>query len=212
MRILVTGCGRSGTQYTTRLFSTLGLRACHERVYNHETDPSAPFDAKRWGAWQAECSWLAVPHLHSIPDDVIVFHQLRDPRKIVRCWCNHHLLTGEYTAAHYIRKVLPECREGSDLERAVCYTLRWNELIERTKLQRRRVYRIEDLAAEKLRNHLYAAEMDFPLDVIEDAIRNTPTGIGSCHHSPDEGPTWEDILRVPLGRKLHDKAKQWGYV
>ena len=78
-RFVVTGCARSGTGYISQLLTELGARTEHERVFD-------PFTTRfeRWGRSPGESSWLAVPFLDELPDDVVVLHQVRHPADVIR--------------------------------------------------------------------------------------------------------------------------------
>lgn len=78
-RFVVTGCGRSGTHYLSRLLTTAGLPCGHERVFN------AGQDAGRWpSGLRADSSWMAATMLDRV--DVPVVLLVRHPLAVVRSW------------------------------------------------------------------------------------------------------------------------------
>jgi hypothetical protein len=75
---VVTGCARSATTYTARLLTDAGCTCTHEGVFGPHTKG---FSA--WGTAQGDSSWLAVPFLEELPEETVVIHQVREPRKAV---------------------------------------------------------------------------------------------------------------------------------
>lgn len=69
MSFLITGCGRSGTMFTARLFNELGVRTSHEEFFTAYTPLSA---VAKFGGWlertrtMGEVSGLAAPWVSSL--------------------------------------------------------------------------------------------------------------------------------------------------
>lgn len=214
-RIIVTGCGRAGTQYTARLLSSLGLETAHERVFSYDLDPTGPcweLVSSRWGRRQdAEVSWMAAPFLAAVPPGVTIWHQLRDPLKVVRCWAQHGMAT-KSTVSEFVQAAVPECRSGSDLERAVAYVLRWGEMAEHNSEHHPcyHRYRVEDLTADRL--HRMLGDVGFPrsLAVVAAAVEQVRPGLGACAE-PHREVTWADVEACPLGPGLRAWARGRGY-
>lgn len=74
MKLLITGAGRSGTTWFTRMFQQAGIPATHERVYNRD---NRHVDAE----WVCEASWLAAPYT-PIPG-VHVVRLVRHPLRVI---------------------------------------------------------------------------------------------------------------------------------
>lgn len=216
MRVVVTGCGRSGTQYVARLLAACGFRSAHESVFKHDLEPN-DYDRdladSRWRDIDMEVSWLAAPFVSKLAPDVFVWHQTRDPIKVVRCWAHHRLLTHVQPVLQFVNKALPETAHGSQVERAVQYVLGWNELIERQKTDGRYVrFAVEKLTPERLGLMLYLAGHRLPDAFIANAMRRVPVGTGACgQHNDGDGPSWSEIVAVPGGRALSDMAERYGY-
>ena len=225
-RILITGCGRAGTQYITRLLQNLRLRATHEQIYRHDLTPGSftveGMDA-RWLEKETviEASWLAAPFAIRQPNDVIVWHQMRDPLKVVRCWASHvHLLNQKWLdqerqpsmMGRYIHQFLPECAQGSDLERAVWYVLHWNLLAEQSAHGSYRSYRVEDLNPEMLGYMLFDAfGFMFTPERLQQAFIEVMPGTGGCLPGSHIELTWEQIEQVEGGKELRELARAYGY-
>jgi hypothetical protein len=215
VRVLVTGFGRSGTQWTAKVLARLGVRCHHERVYQHDLDPkeSAPgLVAERWGNSDAECSWLAVPFLRTLPEDVIVWHQLRDPLLALRCWCHTKLLTSHEAACRFVQAVFPETAVGDVVDRSVQYLTRWTTMAhDFGRVSRNYIrYRLEALTPEHLGVLLDVAGHHRDVERVREVMRDVPPSTGSCGHSPDERPRWSDYA-VRGADRLRAMAEAYGY-
>lgn len=221
-RLLVTGCGRSGTQYLASVLRGCGLAAGHEQVFDHTLDPAVPDRLeieRRWGGSQAEVSWMAAPFLASLDGDLVLWHLIRDPLKSLRCWCHHRMLRiGERQpdspTIPFVHAVLPGTATGTDLERAVHYLLRWNLLIERygRRFLCYRRLRVEDLNPRELQQDLAGAGYAVPRGLVAAALLFTPRNTGSCHHPPEHDLTWDAVLKTPDGPGLQALADRYGYL
>lgn len=100
--LIVTGTGRCGTGYISRVLTSAGVECTHEGVFRPNRSPAgidippglvtddevrariaANRDHPEWG-WQGEASWLAVPYL-GWPDveGMTVVHLVREPKKVI---------------------------------------------------------------------------------------------------------------------------------
>lgn len=79
IRYVVAGLPRSGTKYIAKVLSGLGLDCGHENYFRLEQCISTrPVD----GVW-GDSSWMVAPYIYRLPPGTIVFHQLRDPLKVL---------------------------------------------------------------------------------------------------------------------------------
>ncbi len=127
-RLLVTGCGRSGTKYTSILLQRLGIDTPHERLGR-----------------DGICSWTMAVRTESRPygppSSAVsfreVFHQVREPLAVIRSALSFREESWDYISHHI------DCpRFEPPMLRAARYWLLWNEQAERIATWR---YRIEDL-------------------------------------------------------------------
>jgi len=77
LKYVIASMPRSGTKYISTVLTKLGLSCGHELVFNtnHFSLPRKTL--------LGEASWMAVPYLDRLPPGTIVFHQLRDPIKVL---------------------------------------------------------------------------------------------------------------------------------
>lgn len=218
MRIIVTGCGRSGTQWMANVLATLGLASGHERIYTPELDPYRMKDQNemenRWRHKDAEASWLAAAWLDTLPSGAYaVLHQVRHPLLVVRCWNSHRILDHEEPAGRFAHAHAPETRDGPTGDRAVQYVLRWNELVERGGLRHTYFrYRAEDVTPDDLHAIVELCGHQVTKKAVKEALG--PEGpsrkAGSCRHE-DPGLNWEWALRHTGGAELKKLAERYGY-
>lgn len=218
-RLVITGCGRSGTQYMANVLVNAGFRCCHERILNHDLDPNDPdFEEmdRRWKKYDIEVSWLAAPFLKYLPANTVVWQQVRDPIKVLQCWVHHKLLTIDDHAGRFVWKVLPECRHGSDLERAVQYLYRWNQMIELEidRFTYSAFNRVEDISTDRLVKLLGKLDIPFDEERLSRIVEQTSRAIGSCgssYHNDKSYIGWDQVLKVKDGEALLQMAYRYGY-
>lgn len=222
-RFVVTGCGRSGTQYVSGLLRMLGIKSGHETVYNHDLVPANPDLEKidrRWEKVDVEVSWIAAPFLFTLPEGSVVWHQTRDLLKVVRCWYHHGLLRPDPNiaplppVANFVHLSLPCCMEGSELEKCIKYVLCWNDLIERQVKEaglKYFRYKVEDITAELLSNMLKESGYNIPIEKIQKALDDQATNVGTCSHPPEHDIPWERVLQEHCGDELYEMVARYGY-
>ncbi|MEM9367664.1 MAG: hypothetical protein AAGD07_16865 [Planctomycetota bacterium] len=86
LTFVIASTPRSGTQYTSRLLQSLGVHCSHEvffgpHAHRHEMYVCNPLRREFYQgiAPLGDSSWLAVPFLDELPDNVAVIHQVREP-------------------------------------------------------------------------------------------------------------------------------------
>jgi hypothetical protein len=81
LEFIFVGTGRCGTSYVSRLLTAAGKSCGHEDVYTFNG-----YNAYAANNFQGDSSWLAVPYLNSLSEDVKIVHLVRDPIKVFRSW------------------------------------------------------------------------------------------------------------------------------
>ena len=202
-RFIVTGCPRSGTMYAAKLFGELGVRMGHEDVFGV---PQGLGGAPRWEGYEADSSWLAVPHLPL--DDVVVLHQVRHPLEFVRSvvgYTEPGFLTDERARFPFSRVVGRHAPEvyapASQVERAAVMWRVWNDT---AKLHAGLTYRLEDLDAALLLRLCRMVELDVTAQQAEGALVRLSKTTNRTQR--DESVEWEDIAPI-----VGEAAAQYGY-
>jgi hypothetical protein len=180
IRLVVTGCPRSGTKYTTEVLRSLGFKAGHEQCFT-------PIKHAIAGSMnEIEASWMAAPFLPTLPRDIFVVHQVRNPLMVVRS-----LLAGDHLGfnspySRFVYKYLLSLPKGAlpSAEaqiRAEDFWLLWNLIIERGVKNRASVrLKVEDLKSPNV---------------------------------PSDHNTWgkTEALKYPLQQATIQTARKYGY-
>lgn len=207
MKLIVTGCGRTGTQYLAKLLQAAGVKAGHERVYNAGEFP----DRAAFQVNDVEVSWWAAPWLDPLSESCTIWHLVRHPLKSLRCWVKHRLLKDNCNSGRFVHGILPETVTGTDLERAVAYLVQWNLMVEERARER---FRVEDLNPNDLWIALHEADVDDGVssDDVERAFSEVPMNVGSCAHANEPDITWDQVLKTSYGSQLKEMAVRYGYL
>jgi hypothetical protein len=214
-KILIIGCGRSGTYYTARVCRALGLDMAHER----------DFDTAAYSGKDGIASWfLAVDDPHppfgpeAAPDDFMrVIHQVRHPLKVIPSFAQFILRTGKKSPA-FLQKHLPYLeimnkdrrRLPADelLYQAAQYWYYWNLLAE---------YRAhETVQVERLEHELPRICDDIRADYRPEAMMGVSRQTNSRRIYMDDRP-WEidwnflELLDSDLCYRIKKLAERYGY-
>ena len=205
-RVLITGIGRSGTGYMSKLLSEAGLPCGHEKVFHQRTSRLPD-----WRGLSAESSWLAVPWLGSLPEDVSVVHLVRHPVKWLASWA---LSVWEHRG-----RTRPQGRSTSYIERqtgvawvslasedvmdaSMRLWVLWNEKVVRAD----RRMKIELVGREELSWIL--SSVGAPLDRVQGALDDTPHNVNSRPHG---AVRWADVRSRPSAKPFAELAGRYGY-
>lgn len=193
-KLLIVGCGRSGTNFMCFFLQGLGLDVGHERLMSD--------GCVSW--------WMTVRAPgRGRPFDVNfehIFHQVRDPLHVITsCVVNFAALeTGLWS---YIRTQIPEIREDDTLlVHCAKYWYYWNLKAEEISEWR---YRIEDL--EYLLPE-FESRLNIPVNKI--AMFNLPKNINTWFDTTQK-ITWNDLkesLSCDLFQAIQEMASRYGYV
>lgn len=191
MRLLVTGCARSGTGWLAACLTAAGVDCGHEAVYGL----SGPLD----GGWRAEASWLAAPHRP--PAGTHVVHLVRHPLQVIRSNAERGLFGppepnawGEYAIRH-----APAIAGGSTrLARAAVYWTAWNRLVNGDEM-----VRVEDVTAATVTRLARVVDRTAPgVARLPERVNRQEAGLVG------PPPTWETVAGIP---GLVDLAARYGY-
>jgi hypothetical protein len=133
LRVLITGCGRSGTKYTSFALQRLGLDVPHERVGRDGISSwtmAITTEKRPFGPPSSQVSFEQV------------FHQVRDPIAAIASCTTFNRESWDFISRHM--RFPPY---APLFVRAARYWLEWNERAEQVATWR---YRVEDLHASAL--------------------------------------------------------------
>ena len=132
--------------FIARALSLAGVPCGHESLFTGRTDDPIP-DATR-----GDASWLAAPFLSRLPKDFMIFHQTRNPIRVILSYIAEgffrHLAyerplwkhiakrvagippSGQYRLICLVRSTLPLVfAEDTELKRAARFWIEWNQLV-----------------------------------------------------------------------------------
>jgi hypothetical protein len=220
-RVLVTGCGRSGTTYVSLLLRKCGLHVPHEHRMGRDGISSWLF-----GVESTTVPWGPSPSKFRFEN---VVHLVRDPLSSIPS-----IATFKPSAWAYISRHIPIDAREPLLVRSATYWLRWNEIIERRAESR---VRVEDLpvaleplcmrmgsprplaAVQPIRRDLNTRRHGRLFASIEDRclrVSLVPTFFKAllAKRTPSfRDVTWADLqeLDPSLAASVHHKAREYGY-
>lgn len=163
LKFIVTGCGRSGSVYMSRILNDVGIPCGHESIFNQEKENhvlqrfygympptiSKCSDNHGWvdlSKLQADSSYMAVPYLnYKDVKNVPIIHIVRNPFAVISSFVldleyfklkeNNTFNDGKWE--EWIFSHTPELNLTTDpVERACLYYISWNERIEKCKNDR----------------------------------------------------------------------------
>lgn len=216
MKLVVTGCGRSGTQFMAAVLGHLGLKVSHERCFKEDSEYKTweeIAEAKEWKDYDAECSWLAAPFVDILPPGTIAIHLVRDLLKVVRCWYSHDIITTAPVGA-FARKYVEYEEDWTPLKKAIYYVYDWNELMDShvgegiaTRVK------VEDITPVFLQELFYHCGFPFEMKKAEQALDGITIPFNHAGCGSHKVLTWEDIVREEddVGRCLRGMSIRYGY-
>jgi len=207
-KLLITGCGRSGTLYAARLWQSLGLDIRHERP----VPPDGAIGADGMASWFMAVDDPAPPSGPGAGDyqfDVVI-HQVRHPLKVIASMAQFILRQGK-RAPGFIERHVPETKLGPDEQdyfnpreqlflKAARYWYRWNLLAE---AKADRTIQLERLDRE-LPDLCDLVGIPYRPGIVERLSKD----INARHYHVPDGVWvvgWQEIRR--LDRKVYENAK-----
>lgn len=201
-RVLITGCGRSGTAFSAKVLATGGAPVTHEGVFGPIAN-SWPVTHRT----RIESSWLAAPHLANL-EQVKVIHQVRNPLFVVRSFVGFGFFTRSPDDPYlcYVLEHAPTVASWDNpVDQAIEYWLVWNRMVE--PHAERRV-RLEDLSAE----HFAELASMAGLDAADYSPAMASLGRRYNGRRRELALTRADLLGRPRGEELAALAERYGYV
>ena len=190
-KIMIIGCGRSGTTYTSKLFNSLGYKVGHERLERNGIS-----------------SWLLVSNQQKVfigPSfeelkslNLPVVHQVRHPLKAISSF----QATGHQSWQFLAYEIPINYEEDSKVLKGMKYWYYWNLMAEEKSSFTYQVENLDDVFPELLKAGQFTAVVDKRNEVAK--TTNTRSHIGL---------SWRDLRREDpvLTDKIIVLAKKYGY-
>lgn len=205
--VLVTGTGRCGTGYISRVLTSAGVKCSHEGLFRTDSPEETlrrviERHENAWWDWEAESSWLAAPHLEMPElDPVVVVHLVREPKKVIDSQMRIKAFE-QPDSPFYLWQLrwLPELEEFNDqFHRAAYFYVRWNEMIEEAEPDI--FWRIENNVCDLLEKLDIRHE---GVELFDDKLYNSRGGYGPSDVDLNDLP---GELRIPL----KEMAERYNY-
>jgi len=174
LKIIVTGTGRCGTKFASKLLTSAGLTCGHERFFDyHGLEWAREQLAHFWYGTYGESSWCAVPFLDDETlRDAFLVHLIRHPQdyigSLLKIWPPDRAHT-VYTA--YAQNQAPELKEWDD-ERVTWAALKWvrfNQMVDAARQGRESVqFQIEREPADLIYSLVAHGIIESPTDELFD--------------------------------------------
>jgi hypothetical protein len=224
-KFVITGCGNSGTLFTARLLTKLGARTAHEEFFTAFTPPVAVRDYHWWlnnSATVGEVSSLAAPFLARLPENTLIFHQVRNPVAVIRSLMGRKTFDPGLGMRHlpnlrFFFRHLPQAdHDDEPIVLAMKYWLYWNRLVaDRAHDFFVTRVRVEDLNAETPR---HTERLLRSIGLVEPFLDDDDTlaalqKYGSTYHggARDEGVIWASLPEGALKAQIAVDAGDYGY-
>ena len=213
MKIIISGCGRSGTRYMSELFQKMGLPCTHEVV----------FDPKNWRGSELpmlgmknESAWESAPFLTQLdPDEYAILHIIRHPFKQINSLRNLGFFEVNDIWCQFACRIFPALNHGSYPERYAKYWIYWNKLVENVNYfgyvyQRFNIESI--LQVNPLYSFLKKAGIEVDKSIMMEALRVVPNNVNSVPYKIDKDTIkLSDIEDQDLKEKLLVQSEKYGY-
>lgn len=193
-KILVTGCGRSGTQFTWKILNSLGIEVGHEKMERNGT-----------------VDWTAVSwEPQRLNQFDLILHQVRHPLKVISSW---HTVEESHPSGKwawgFLYNTLSIPPEMSLLEKLMIYWLHWNLRAEEIT---RKTYQVERFMQEV--PEVVSKTFDLPSDAWTTLVL-PPENIHSTsdRETYRKGLCWEHLEEVNfhLAFLIKSLAQRYGY-
>lgn len=224
----MTGPSRSGTKYAAKLWSQIGYRCGHEAVFNifKVSDRAASVgEFPKFHDVDGDSSFLAAPLLGQLPEDTVIFHQVRDPLEVIRSHLgigffadpivpSVYLADNHTDFVDYVGRHCPEVlAERGEAGRCMRYWVCWNKLIENTAQRAGFTYvryRLEDVDTAVVRSLVGRLNDDIDDATVESALASVTKRTNS--RARDESVSWPDLPEGDAKDLLLETAHHYGYI
>ncbi len=214
-KLLITGCGRSGTLYTSEVCREIGLDIQHERTATLEK----PIGEDGAASWFMAVDDAQPPFGPSAVDYNFenVLHVVRDPLKVIASFAQFILHKGEFSP-DYIERNIPEIGLNADeksLEskqqlvlQAAKYWFYWNQSAQQKSSKTIQVEHI----SEELPELCDMLQIKYDSDILKNVSKTTNHRFNYIQEAPWE-VKWDDIrsLDSQLFEKIRELAGSYGY-
>ena len=202
---VITGTGRAGTTFIARVFNELGIRCGHEVVFDHRTVPNGQWDVRT--NLKGDASWCAVPYLSEFKGTI--FHQMRDPLRVVSSWLAIGLFTAPNLSVHktslqFLSKHFGRVPQG--IEALTWWVVEWNERCERYAHMQWNIERLDPSVLSEATKLLGCRRSEAECRAALAAVPTNENGLEDVTQL-----TWDELPDGDSKRRLAILARRYGY-
>lgn len=202
MRFVVTGCGRSGTQYVSHLLTAAGLDCGHESVFNAWPAMGLQPDWRQT-TLDGDSSYIAAPFAAELAAELAVVHLIRPPLDHIRSvvgiqWLHHHRNPWVQFLNHHCGLL----RYPPGPVRAAWYWLEWNRLVEPYAGS---TWRLHEIGADDVQQLATVVSTDLDEERLDAALEGTSRSLN--HRNRDESIVLDDL--GPLRGRVIEQAERY---
>lgn len=202
MRFVVTGCGRSGTQYVARLLTAAGIYCGHESTFNAWPGDQPPL---RWrdSPMVGDSSYVAAPWVGALSRELLVVHLLRAPLDQIRSSVGVGHVHGHGKPwVEFIGRQVDLTPYRQPAVRAAAYWLRWNQLVEP---HAHVTWRLHEISGDHVRDLAARIGIEVERSQVDKALDSTSPRTG--HAERDESVMLESL--GPLRSQAVEQAAHY---
>lgn len=195
---VIVGTGRSGTRYISQLLRAAGVKCGHENWWSLKFEPTTRL--------QGDASWIATFQVTGFEGHV--FHQIRDPLKVITSLVRGRPELVPGTIPHEFRSRWVEMT-GDPLQDAIAVVIAW---VKRAEAVSEWTWRLEDVDPELLRE--ICSRIDRPISEQRAARAFAAVSRSTnAHRTPDTLPLrWDEIPPSDLKDEVQSIARRFGYL
>lgn len=222
LEYIVTGTGRCGTVSVAICLSRSGVKCGHEKIFTIEglegTEIKRPssgiseFDSNfvDYDEVVADSSYMAAPFLSNFSESTII-HLIRHPFQVIYSFLNKLCYFRYETSPTdpyeiFISKYIPELVDMSPIDRACYYYIRWNNMIESSRVKQYIRHKIEDGYQTLLK------KLELPINDYDDrecnAWKRWPV---YSNYTSFSDVTLENITKSNFANELKEISIRYGY-
>jgi hypothetical protein len=194
-KIIITGCGRSATQFTSKLFNELGVKIGHERLErNGIVSWTLVPDTNNniWGPSYNSIKCAKMP----------IVHQVRDPLAVISSTMR---VFSKNKSWKFIGQFIPIIEQDPVIIKAMKYWYYWNLIAEKKSIHSYRVENIENELDKLIDIGGFKIKADKDI-VLRSISKNT-------HSREHLSLSWDDLRKTDifLTKKILEMSKRYGY-
>lgn len=195
-KAVIVGSGRHGSGFIAQVLRRCGVPCGHEDVYDLEVVPCG---------LDVDSSWLAMPRLEKQRSGIRVFHQWRNPLRVLTSMMGKELEDGVGVQYMNFRKrCSPAQAPRNPQDRLRFFVESLANWLKRCDAISEYSYSIDDITPQDVMRIADAAGITVMEDEAREALTSVPKNVNRGKAVPQV--TWDDITGMPGAEYLKERA------